>query len=251
MSDSKDELSCLIMTPDGKYLISMVGCTNREKYDPIFVYETFKLNFISKMKLNFHFKGIQHIAVSPDCKYMVTIGTIEEKSICVWNFTNLTVIDSKSIKFNPFLVICEERVDSNLYFMTASQHVISFWKKDENYKLDEFHMNFEDLTNQRIVGEYITGLTLTPYFSQIRTYYAIILTNKENIMVVDKERKSLFVKYIISRFPLTKIFLVGEYFGYALRTRTFTRLNNNREFPRVNSGFYCKVIVNFNVFRAI
>ena len=212
LTDSKDELSCLLMTPNGKYLISAVGCTNREEYAPIFIYETFNLNFILKKKLNFHFKGIQNIAISPDCKYMVSIGTVEEKSVCVWNFTNLTVIDSKSVKFNPFCAVCEERVDGNLYFMTAAQHVISFWKINENYKLDGFHMNFEDLTNQRIVGEYITGLTLTPYFTKIRTCYAILSTNKGNIMVVDKEKKTLFKKYIISKFPLTKIFFIGEHF---------------------------------------
>ena len=71
---------------------------------------------------------------------------------------------------------------------------------------------FEDLTNQRIVGEYITGLTLTPYFSNIRTCYAIIQTNKGNIIIVDKEKKTLFKKYIISKFPLTKIFFIGEHF---------------------------------------
>ena len=212
LTDSKDELSCLLMTPNGKYLISAVGCTNREEYAPIFIYETFNLNFILKKKLNFHFKGIQNIAISPDCKYMVSIGTVEEKSVCVWNFANLTVIDSKSVKFNPFCAVCEDRVDGNLYFMTAAQHVISFWKINENYKLDGFHMNFEDLTNQRIVGEYITGLTLTPYFTKIRTCYAILSTNKGNIMVVDKEKKTLFKKYIISKFPLTKIFFIGEHF---------------------------------------
>ena len=212
LTDSKDELSCLLMTPNGKYLISAVGCTNREEYAPIFIYETFNLDFVLKKKLNFHFKGIQNIAISADCKYMVSIGTVEEKSVCVWNFTNLTVIDSKSVKFNPFCAVCEDRIDGNLYFMTAAQHVISFWKINENYKLDGFHMNFEDLTNQRIVGEYITGLTLTPYFTKIRTCYAIISTNKGNLMIVDKEKKTLFKKYIISKFPLTKIFFVGEHF---------------------------------------
>ena len=212
LSDSKDELSCLIITPDGKHLISSVGCTNREEYAPIYIYETFNLNFNLKKKLNFHFKGIQYIAVSPDCKYMISIGTLEEKSICVWNFTNLTVIDSKSVKFNIFSVVCEERVDSNLCFMTASQHVISFWKINENYKLEGFHINFEDLTNQRVVGEYITGLTLTPFFTQIRTCYAILSTNKGNIMIIDKENKKVFKKYIISKFPLTKIFFIGEHF---------------------------------------
>jgi WD40 repeat protein len=212
LSDSKDELSCLILAPNGKYLVSTVGCTNREEYAPIIIYETNNLNFVLKKKLNFHFKGVQHIAISPDCKYMISIGTLEEKSICVWNFTNLTVIDSKSLKFNIFSVVCENRDDLNLYFMTASQHVISFWKINENYKLDGFHMNFEDLTNQRVVGEYITGLTLTPYFTNIKTCYAILSTNKGNVLIVDKERKSMFKKFIISKFPLTKLFFVEEHF---------------------------------------
>ena len=120
---------------------------------------------------------------------MISIGTLEEKSICIWNFTNLTVIDSKSVKFNIFSVACEERLDSNLYFITASQHVISFWKINENYNLEGFHINFEDLANQIVVRKYITGLALTPFFNQILTCYAILSTNKGNIMIVDKEKK--------------------------------------------------------------
>lgn len=121
---------------------------------------------------------------------MISIGTLEEKSICIWNFTNLTVIDSKSVKFNIFSVACEERLDSNLYFITASQHVISFWKINENYNLEGFHINFEDLANQIVVRKYITGLALTPFFNQILTCYAILSTNKGNIMIVDKEKKA-------------------------------------------------------------
>ena len=41
IEDSQDELSCLVMSKDGKYLLSTVGCTNREEYAPIFVYDTF------------------------------------------------------------------------------------------------------------------------------------------------------------------------------------------------------------------
>ena len=216
LSDSTDELSCLIMSPDGKHLVTGVGCTNREEYAPIFVYEiesrNYNLNFNLKKKLNFHFKGVQNLAISPDCRYMISIGTLEEKSICAWNFTNLTVIDSKSVKFNPFSAICEERLDGNLYFITAAQHVVSFWKINENYKLEGFHINFEEFTNQRIVGEYVTGLYITPYYNQIQTSYVITATNKGNIMIIDKERKVLFKKYLISKFPLTKVFFLNGHF---------------------------------------
>ena len=216
LTDSKDELSCLIMSSDGKHLVAGVGCTNREEYAPIYVYEiesrNYNLFFSLKKKLNFHFKGVQYLAISPDNKYMISIGTLEEKSICAWNFTNLTVIDSKSVKFNPFCAICEERIDGNLYFITAAQHVVSFWKINDNFKLEGFHINFEEFTNQRIVGEYVTGLYITPYYNQIQTSYVITATNKGNIMIIDKQKKALFKKYLISKFPLTKVFFLNEHF---------------------------------------
>ena len=68
--------------------------------------------------------------------------------------------------------------------------MISFWKINENYNLEGFHINFEDLANQIVVRKYITGLALTPFFNQILTYYAILSTNKGNIMIVDKEKKA-------------------------------------------------------------
>ena len=81
LTDSKDELSCLIMSPDGKHLVAGVGCTNREEYAPIYVYEiesrNYNLYFSLKKKLNFHFKGVQYLAISPDNKYMISIGTLE------------------------------------------------------------------------------------------------------------------------------------------------------------------------------
>ena len=90
--------------------------------------------------------------------------------------------------------------------------VVSFWKINDNLKLEGFHINFEEFTNQRIVGEYVTGLSITPYYNQIQTSYVITATNKGNIMIIDKERKVLFKKYLISKFPLTKIFFLNEHF---------------------------------------
>ena len=90
--------------------------------------------------------------------------------------------------------------------------MISFWKINENFKLEGFHINFEEYTNQRIVGEYVTGICITPYYNQIQTSYVIIATNKGNIMIIDKEKKTHFKKYLISKFPLTKVFFLNEHF---------------------------------------
>ena len=208
--DSKDELSCLAISPNGKFLVAGVGCVNRDEYAAILVYET--NNFTLKKKLNFHFKGIQTIKISPNGKYMISIGSKEEKSICIWNFANLTVIDSKSIKFSPIDMICEDTKDMFLYFISAASDVLSFWRMDSNLKMEGFHINFEDLTNERAVGEFITGLTLSPYYDQIKTSFVIVGSNKGNILIFDKEKKVLVRKYIISKFPITKIYFVGSHF---------------------------------------
>ena len=71
------------MSPDGKHLVAGVGYTNREEYASIYVYEIESRNYnlYFKKKLNFHFKGVQYVAISPDNKYIISIGTLEEKSI--------------------------------------------------------------------------------------------------------------------------------------------------------------------------
>ena len=43
---------------------------------------------------------------------MISAGNSEEKSICIWNYTNLTVIDSKSLKF-PVIDIACEKIDKS------------------------------------------------------------------------------------------------------------------------------------------
>ena len=82
--------------------------------------------------------------------------------------------------------------------------------------MEGFHINFEEFTNQRIVNEYITVLSITPYYNQIQTSYVIASTIKGNtIMIIDKEKKILFKKHPTSKFPLTKIFFLNEYFNCA------------------------------------
>ena len=204
LSDSKDELSCLTLSPNGKYLITAVGCVNREEYAAIMVYDT--SSFELKKKLGFHFKGVQCIKISPNGKYMISIGSKEEKSVCVWNFTNLTVIDSKSVKFSIIDIVCELQNEIFLYFVTIAQNVISFWRMDANFKLEGFHINFEDLTQERILGESLTSVSITPYFDKIKTSFVIVGTNKGNLIILDKEKKLVIRKYIISKFPLTHLY---------------------------------------------
>ena len=204
LSDCKDELSCLVLSPNGKYLVAGVGCVNREEYAAILVYNT--SNFELKKKLSFHFKGVQRIAISQNGKYMISIGSKEEKSVCVWNFTNLTVIDSKSVKFSIIDLVCERQNEVFLYFVTIAQNVISFWRMDANFKLEGFHINFEDLTQERMLGEFLTSVEITPYYENIKTSFVIVGTNKGNILILDKEKKIVIRKYIISKFPLTHLY---------------------------------------------
>ncbi|MCQ2816953.1 MAG: WD40 repeat domain-containing protein [archaeon] len=201
LCDTQDELSCLILSPDNKYLIAGVGSVNRDEYAAILPYdaETFQL----KKKLNFHFRGVQKLAVSSNEKYMVSIGSKEEKSLCIWHFNNLTVIDSKSVKFPIVDLVLEAMTDIFLYFITISTQVVSFWKMDRNLKLEGFHIKFYDLTTERDNQEWLTSLELTPYFEQLKTSFLMLGTNMGNIFIVDKETKNVIRKYKITKFPLT------------------------------------------------
>lgn len=203
LCDSNDELSCLILSPNNKYLIAGVGCAKRDEFAAILPYETdtFKL----KKKLNFHYKGIQKIAVSSNNKYMISIGSKEERSICIWHFTNLTVIDSKSVKFQIIDLVCERMSDIFLYFITISVNVVSFWKMDQNLKLEGFHVKFYDLIPDREVSEWLTSVAITSYYESIRTSFVILGTNLGNIFILDKDTKSLVRKYKITKFSLTHI----------------------------------------------
>ena len=75
--DSKDELSCLTMSFDKKYLISAIGHVDRERYAAILLYET--KTFSLHKRLNFHSKGVQCIKVSNNGYYMISVGVKEEK----------------------------------------------------------------------------------------------------------------------------------------------------------------------------
>ena len=211
LSDTLDELSCLTLSPNQKYLLAGVGCAFREEYASILIYDTTTFNLVKKIS-NFHFKGVQCIKVSPNNKYMITIGTKEEKSICIWNFKNLTVMDSKTVKFSIFDIVCELNNDYFLYFVSVSQNVISFWRMDANMKMEGFHINFEDLTKERQVNENITGITLTPYYEQLKTSFVLLGTNKGNIIILDKEKKIVIRKYMICKYPITKLFYFANTF---------------------------------------
>ena len=220
--NSKDELSCLTMSYDKQYLITAIGCVNRERYAAIMLYET--KTFSLYKKLNFHSKGVQCVKVSNNGYYMVSLGVKEEKSICVWNFTNLTVIDSKSVNnfANPIfdVVICENAnsyiTNTNLYFVTACSDMISCWRMDNtNYKLEGVNLKYKSIVNDApITGEAFTAIAVvannTHSFKNESTtnnnnsmWFYLVSTNKGNIYIIDKQH--LYRKLMISKFPLTHL----------------------------------------------
>jgi len=137
---------------------------------------------------------------------MVSIGNKEEKSICLWNFSNLTVIDSKSLKFPVIDLVCEKNVnDSFLYFVTISFNVVSFWVMDTNHRLEGFHVKYENLVSEREDGEVVTAIDLTPYYNKVHTSFVLLGTNTGAIVVLDKEKKIMLRKYYISKCPITRI----------------------------------------------
>jgi hypothetical protein len=141
---------------------------------------------------------------------MISIGNKEEKSICVWNFTNFSVCDSKSLKFNVLDCVTEKQFDKFFYFVTISLEVLSFWRMDTTLKLEGFHLKFEDLTKERELNEYFTCVELSPYFDKIKTSFTLIGTSSGAILVIDKEKKIVIRKFFLFQNPITRIFFTEE-----------------------------------------
>ena len=206
LSDSKDELSCLILSNDLKFLISGVGQINKEEYASIFVYDTISFELVRR--LNLHPKGVQNISLSKDGNYMVSIGTKKENSICLWDFNNFSVLDMKTVNFSPFISIIENsyNVFNKIKFVTCSFDIISFWELNDKNKLENIDLKLDDIINYKNEeNEFITGINIYKIDYELIDKYLIILTNKGSLLLIDNIKKQFIKKYLITKFPLTKI----------------------------------------------
>ena len=216
LSDANDELNCLILSPNNEFLISAVGHSFDEEYAPIFVYNANKFSLIKK--ITFHLKGVQYISIPKDNKYMISIGAIDEKTICIWNFKDFSMIYNKTVENIPFHICYFDYLTENFDFISCSFDNLTFWKLNKENILENIDISFKDLNNINN-KEFITGMTIykkaeddTDEECLIKQYHIILSTNKGNIILVDKEQKKIIKKYLISKFTLTKIIYYENYF---------------------------------------
>ena len=206
---SKDEISCLILSDDSKYLIAGIGKKNQEEFASIFIYETNNFSLIKK--LNLHPKGIQYICLSKDNKFLISIGTKEENSVCIWDLDKFQIIDMKTVKYNYFSIIIENNnlkySNSKLKFITSSFNSISFWELNEENKLENIDISLEEiLINEESTNdEFITGISM-------HNNLILLSTSKGSIFVMDDIQKIFIKKYLICEYPITKILFSKSYF---------------------------------------
>ena len=206
---SKDEISCILLSDDSKYLIAGIGKKNREQFASIFIYETNNFSLIKK--LNIHPKGVQYICLSEDNKYLISLGTKEENSLCIWDFETFNIIDMKTLKQNYFSIVIENNEINNtnnkLKFITCSFKVISFWELNEENKLENIDVTLgEILINEEYNSdEIITGINLD-------NNLILLSTNKGSLLILDNIQKILLKKFIICDYPITKILFSESYF---------------------------------------
>ena len=109
---------------------------------------------------------------------MISVGSKEERSICVWNFSNLTVLDSKSLKFPIIDITCEKTTNEyNLYFCSVSFDVLTFWRMGQDYRLEGLHSRIDDMTVDKEDGEILVSIEMTPYFESMRNSFVLVGTN--------------------------------------------------------------------------
>jgi len=176
---------------------------NKEENAPICIWDVNTWNL--KKRLPFHYKGIQTIKFSANGKYMISAGTKEKNSICVWNFSNFSVVDSKSLKFTIIDFVTDKTSENGLYFTSIATNVVSFWRLDTNNKLDGFHLKYEDLTNEREDDELLTAIENSPYSNQFQTSFILVGTNTGAIIIIEKDKKVMLKKYYISKSAITRI----------------------------------------------
>lgn len=109
---------------------------------------------------------------------MISVGNKEERSVCVWNFSNLTVLDSKSLKFPIIDISCEKTPnEANLCFCSISFDVVTFWRMGTDQRVEGIHTRIDDLTVEREDGEVFISIEMTPYFENLRNSFVLVGTN--------------------------------------------------------------------------
>ena len=212
INSSKDEISCLLLSNDLKYLIAGVGKKNLEEYASIFIYETNNFSLIKK--LNLHPKGIQNLRLSEDNKYLISLGTKEENSLCIWNFNKFELIEMKTVKYNYFSIVAENKnlINGNnkLKFITCSFDIITFWELNDENKLEHIDLTLDEILinnykeykdNDKNKEEFITGINLYEIEgnSDFNNNYILLSTNKGNILVLDCLKKILIKKFLLKK----------------------------------------------------
>ena len=74
---------------------------------------------------------------------------------------------------------------------------------DSGCKLEGYHIKIEDLIRDK--NEFITSIELTPYFEKVKTSFVLLGTSSGAVLVIEKEKKNLIKKYLISQAPITGI----------------------------------------------
>ena len=225
INSSKDEISCLLLSNDLKYLLAGIGKKNLEEYASIFIYETNNFSLIKK--LNLHPKGIQNLRLSEDNKYLISLGTKEENSLCIWDFNKFELIEMKTVKYNYFSIVEENKnlINGNnkLKFITCSFDIITFWELNDENKLEHIDLTLDEILinnykeykdNDKNKEEFITGINLYEIEgnSDFNNNYILLSTNKGNILVLDCLKKILIKKFLLCNYPLTKILFSNFYF---------------------------------------
>ena len=212
--NSKDELSCLYLTRDKRFLIGGVGFARRDKHAGIFVYDV-KSEFALVKKMTFHNKGVQCVKASNNGKYLVSLGIKEENVVCLWKLNDFKVIDSKTVSdVKGYFDVVVYETNTNVHFTTIASDVISFWHMNNNNKLEVKNVKYNDIITESVQGETFTSIEIilnnthtpsTPSFSSSNTCTYLIGTNKGSIYCIDSNLKLLH-KLMISKFPLTHLY---------------------------------------------
>ncbi|EGR29688.1 notchless, putative [Ichthyophthirius multifiliis] len=134
-----DQISCLALSRDFKYLLAGSASYNQKDQSNIYVLEC-KTYTITKT-LIFHTRGVQNMTFSQNGKYLVTVGNFKECTVAVWEFqqgkllANAYTLDRiNDVKISQV----QRQQETFLEFCTVGRDTIQFWELDKQFKLSYF-----------------------------------------------------------------------------------------------------------------
>ncbi|KAL4455065.1 hypothetical protein ABPG74_006447 [Tetrahymena malaccensis] len=202
-----DQISCLTISKDFKFLVAGSASYNQSEISNIYVIDC-KTSEIVKT-LGFHTRGVQSIAFSSNRKYIISAGNCKECTIAIWEWPSGKLITSSytidrinDVKISEIV----HTVDNQLEFCTVGRDTVQFWALDKTNTLKYFDVfvpkqEFVEKSSEKESSQTVMKapeVTAVDYILFGSKQYAVAGLSTGEIIVVDNENFQIVYRTQVS-----------------------------------------------------